>query len=281
VNIEIKLGEHNVNLEVLISTMYQKDFSLVKKMNLSTDAIIINQCDREEKKEIFFKGKKIRIHSNNERGLSKSRNRAINNSEADICIIADDDLVYDDLYKEIVINAYNKYPDADIIAFNVPSTNKNRPTSILREGAVDFLHSMKLASFQITFRRERVQRYKLDFNESFGAGAKYVCGEENIFLSKCLQKGLKIKYINEKIATVNHNESTWFEGFNKELFRTKGAMFYEMSPFLSHLLIFQFAIRKRRLYKKEMNFINAYNSMINGLREYKDGKITDHSKITF
>lgn len=41
-----------LKVEVLVATMDQKDDSLVKKMNIQTDAIIGNQCDfnRIEKK---------------------------------------------------------------------------------------------------------------------------------------------------------------------------------------------------------------------------------------
>ncbi|GAA0746441.1 glycosyltransferase family A protein [Clostridium oceanicum] len=258
-----------MKLEVLVSTMNQKDMFLSKKMNIKTDALIINQCDKEDVQELIIDNKKIRMLSYNERGLSKSRNRAIYNSKADICIIADDDLVYKDNYKNIIIEAYNKYLDADIIAFDVKSTNCCRPTSSLKEGNVDFLHSMKIASFQITFKRESILNKNIKFNELFGAGSKYTCGEENILLIECIKKGLKVKFVKKAIAIVNHNESTWYNGFDKKLFKTKGAMFYEMSSIMSPILISQFAIRKWNLYKNQMHFISAYKYMIKGIIEYK------------
>jgi glycosyltransferase involved in cell wall biosynthesis len=204
-----------------------------------------------------------------DRGLSKSRNLAIDNSESDICVIADDDLKYQDGYKNIILNAYEKYSDADIIAFDVPSTNQMRPTSSLKEGKVDFLHSMKIASFQITFKRMSIVDNNIRFNELFGAGAKYTCGEENILLVEAIKKGLKIYFVNKNIAIVDHNESTWFNGFDERLFRTKGAMFYEMNKKLAHVLILQFAIRKYRLYKKKINIFEAYRYMKSGLIEHK------------
>jgi hypothetical protein len=144
-----------------------------------------------------------------------------------------------------------------------------RPTSSLKEGKVDFLHSMKIASFQITFKRMSIVDNNIRFNELFGAGAKYTCGEENILLVEAIKKGLKIYFVNKNIAIVDHNESTWFNGFDERLFRTKGAMFYEMNNKLAHLLILQFAIRKYRLYKKEINIFKAYRYMKSGLIEHK------------
>jgi len=37
-----------VTLEVLVSTMHQSDLEIVNRMNIRTDAIIINQCDRND-----------------------------------------------------------------------------------------------------------------------------------------------------------------------------------------------------------------------------------------
>lgn len=261
-----------MKLEVLVSTMNQEDSSLFRKMNITTDVLFINQCNREDNEELFVNKNRIRMFSYKERGLSKSRNRAIDNSDADICVIADDDVVYVDGYAEKIIQAYEKYPDADIIAFSVPSTNSDRPTACLKTGNVDFIHSMKLASFQLTFKRESLIKQGIRFNELFGAGATYTCGEENILLAECIRKGLKIKYFDEKIGMVNHCESTWYQGFNEELFITKGAMFYEMNPLMSQILISQFAIRKWRKYRKEISFIKAYTYMIKGCRDYKELK---------
>jgi glycosyltransferase involved in cell wall biosynthesis len=265
-----------MNVEVLVSTMYKDDLSIVDKMKIKTDALIINQNDREDTLEGNINGNRIRMLSYNERGLTKSRNRAINNSQGDICVIADDDLIYEDNYKKIIIDAYKKYPEASIIAFEVPSTNSTRPTSSLKEGRIDFLHTLRVSSFQITFKRNSMIDHSLFFNELFGAGSKYTCGEEHIFLAEALKKGLEIRFVKKKIATVNHNESTWYNGFDENLFRTKGAMFYEMSRSLSYLLVLQFAIRKRNLYKENINVLQATKHMLFGLKEYKNIVKNDH-----
>lgn len=36
-----------MGLEVLIATMHQTDYSLPEKMNVESDAVVINQCDEE------------------------------------------------------------------------------------------------------------------------------------------------------------------------------------------------------------------------------------------
>lgn len=259
-----------MKIEVLISTMHQKDLSLIERMNIESNAIIINQCDKDDYNEKKIEDGYVRMISVKDRGLSKSRNLAIDNSNSDICVIADDDLKYKNQYRKIITDAYKKYEDADIIAFDVPSTNKDRPTSSLKEGKVDFLHSMKIASFQITFKRKSFIDQNIRFNELFGAGSKYTCGEENILLTEAIKKGLKVYFVNKDIAIVDHNESTWFNGFDEKLFRTKGAMFYQMSPRLANFFILQYAIRKWNLYKKDMGLFAATKHMIVEKNIYKN-----------
>ena len=82
-------------------------------MNIHCNSLIINQCSYDSVK----KKDAIRIINTTERGLSKSRNMAIENSIGDICIIADDDLVYSEHMVTTVEKAYDKYKDASIIVF--------------------------------------------------------------------------------------------------------------------------------------------------------------------
>lgn len=260
-----------MNIEVLVATMNQKDFSLIKKMNLHGDAVIINQCGKDEYTEIDENNHKIKFISCDEKGLSKSRNKAINNATGDICIIADDDVIYSDDYIEKIRQAYLKYPDADIIAFDVPSSNLERPTTVIdKEGKLGYLKSMKLASFQLTFKRQSFIENNINFNELFGAGSKYKMGEENILLFECLRKNLNLVYCKDKIGIVNHEESTWFSGFDNKFFSDMGAIYYEMSSKLSTLLILQYSIRKYKLYKNNLTFFSALTSMFDGRKSYKN-----------
>ena len=85
--------------------MHQKDDSIIKKSNLQTDAVVVNQCDRDSIEDFFFLNKdNKRCHvifiSTTERGLSRSRNMAIKNAiDADICLLSDDDERFEDDYE--------------------------------------------------------------------------------------------------------------------------------------------------------------------------------------
>lgn len=255
-----------MNTEVLVSTMNidnKKQYSkLLKNLNIKGRSLVINQCPSKKIKIKDIAKGSNKLYSFNDKGLSKSRNLGIKFSTADICIIADDDLTYVDNYEQIILNAYRKYPKADIIAFYVESLNLDRKTSVQKEGRKRYLGSMKIASFQITFKRKSIIDNEIFFDEEFGAGSnKFVSGEENIFLFDCLKKDLKIYYVPIQIAIVNHQDSTWFKGYNSMFFQTLGAAFYRMSSIFSELFIFQYAIRKYSKYKKDLSFFKAYKLM--------------------
>ena len=108
------------------------------------------------------------------------------------------------------------------------------------------------------------------FDEKFGSGSQYFMGEENIFMYDCFRNKLKMYYIPIKIGTLKViNESNWFKGYNEEYFKVKGAVYFRMSRTLYPLLILQFAIRKIKIYNKDIKFTEALKNMIIGAKNYK------------
>lgn len=257
-----------MKLEVLVSTMHQSDFSLINNMNIKSDAVVINQCDENNQQEFYHNEKRINWINTFERGLSKSRNMAIRNSAADICMISDDDLVYVNDYKEKVLHQHELYPEADIIVFQVEGIEAKFKNYHHKKRELNYLTSMKVASVEISFKRKSIIENNIFFDDNFGAGAKYQMGEENIFLTQCLRKGLKIIYVPVKIADLHMGESSWFKGYNKDYFVSKGAQFTAMSKTFSIPYIIQFALRKFNLYRLDMKMTNSLKYMLQGRKEY-------------
>lgn len=254
-------------VQVLISTMNQIDpRKLASKMGIS-EYVIINQITQDIKIPKDISTDKSIIVSLKEKGLSRSRNKAILYSSADICAIADDDMKYVDKYEKILIDGYMKYPDADIIAFYVVSEDPRQCKAKLKEGRLSLLKTMKIASVNITFRRQSIVHSNIKFDETFGTGTANYMGEENIFLFDCYRKGLKIYYIPISIAELVYSHSTWFSGINKIYFIVKGRVFYRMSQLLWPLLIIQFAIRKRKLYSGSLRLIQVLKYMYQGAKK--------------
>lgn len=259
-----------MKIDVLISTMnlYTKkeNYELINKMNIKTSSITISQVKKGENKEIINSKNKLFLYK--EKGLSKSRNRAISKSVADICVIADDDIKYVDNYEQIIKQAYKKNSDADIIIFKIDDRNEERKTSTIKKKRINLINTMRVSSNQITFRRNSVLKM-IKFDEEFGSGSKYFFGEDAIMVRDAIKEKLKVIYVDELICVKPKNKSTWFKGYNQEYFISKGAIFYRISSNLYFLLILQFAIRKRKKYKENFKIKEAIKYMIKGAQKYK------------
>ena len=87
-------NENRMKVQVLASVMNQKLPEVLEKMQLASDAVIINQCDRFALEETEKDGCKIKFCSFQERGVGRSRNEAILRADGDICLFSDEDIVY-------------------------------------------------------------------------------------------------------------------------------------------------------------------------------------------
>ncbi|MDK0956474.1 glycosyltransferase family 2 protein [Clostridium perfringens] len=258
-----------MTLQILLSTMNQKNIDLIYKMNINTDCVIINQCNLEEKKEYLINDKIIKFISCKKRGLSASRNDALKHASSEICLLADDDLEYVKNYSDIIIKNFKENNDIDIIVFQVEGKNGAFKTYPNKEKDIGYIRSLKISSVEIAFRLESIKRNNILFNELLGTGSKYKMGEENEFLFKCLRAGLKIKYIPIKIADLELGNSTWFNGFDKEYFFSRGAAFTAMSSIFYWVLILQFAIRHYKDYKNDIGIFQCLLYMFRGHKSYK------------
>ena len=252
----IKYNENDI--EVAVSTQNLKSYDdLIKKMRITSDCLIINQFDSTTPTL-----NNRNVISKNEKGLSKSRNEAIKNVKNDIILIADDDVSYNDNYKKIIIDAYNKYPNADIICFYVKSKNNKRRTKKMFTGKIGYLRAMKIISSEISFKRLSIINNNLKFDENYGSGTEFNRGEEQIFLYEALKKGLKILFVDKQIGEVFQEESIWFSKYDEKFFYIQGQVFRRLSPKFYKLLIIQYAIRKYFLYRHSISFKKAISSML-------------------
>ena len=96
-----------MKVEVLMSVMNQTDMSIGHQSHVDTDLLIINQCDHDDYEEQIVDGHLWRMISTTERGLAKSRNMAIKNAKGDICVLADDDEIYEQKIWPEIINSFD------------------------------------------------------------------------------------------------------------------------------------------------------------------------------
>lgn len=255
-----------MKLEVLLSCMHQKDMMLVHTSHLTGNVLLVNQCDREE---TVAEGR-VRMLSTTQRGLTKSRNLAIRKSLGDICLLCDDDEIFVDGYEQAILSAYGQLPQADVIIFKM----KNRPASFDdRIQRLRFPKTMKVSSWQISFRRERLLRSGVLFDEHLGAGTGNGGEEELKFLLDCQKAGLKIYYVPVEIASVAQTESTWFHGFDERFFENRGATTrYILGPALAGVYGIYYVLRKRGMYAGDIAPQEALKATFRGIRENKIAK---------
>lgn len=259
------------NVEVLVACMNQKDDSLYHNMNLQTNAILANQTDEFSYREYPQEnGCTAKLISTADRGVGKNRNKALIFASGDYLLCADEDMIYESNYEEIILEAFAKRPQADIIVFNL--TYLNRFTKGRKPGKsfkrVRFWNSMRYGAARIAIRRSALEKSTLFFSHLYGGGAKYSSGEDSLFIREALRKGLKMYYCPITIAKVKQEESSWFRGYTDKFFIDKGILIANAFPVLKHFLIYYFAFNLRNA-SKDHNFFSICKLMRKGFSEFK------------
>ena len=263
-----------MNLEVLISCMNQHDMKIAETTGIQTDTLIINQCpqseilnkiksDQKTTGELNQAHVNIRMLDTNTRGLSKSRNLAIRHAVGDVCLLCDDDEQLDPSYEDTILVAYEALPDADIICFRI----SNQASRLKQETQrLTKWTAMRIASWQITFRRDSIIKSGIRFDEDMGAGTGNGGGEEVKFLRDCIKAGLKAYYVPKSIGTVAQTESTWFQGFDRDFFYKRGITNrYMLGLPVSILYAAYYTLVKRDLYKEYVTPWQSFKYTVDGI----------------
>ena len=259
-----------MKFEILLSCMNLCGEDIIERSHITSSTLIVNQCGRDDYQEYEKNGKKIRIFSVNDRGLTKSRNFAIRTSKADICLLCDDDEVFVDNCETGIIKAYEDIPEADVIIFDIG----NRQTGQKKvPKKLNYFELMHVASWQISFRRESLIRNDVYFDERMGAGSGNGAEEELKFLTDCRKKGLNIYYVPFVIADVAQTKSTWFKGYNEEFFVNRGnTTRYIMGYVPAFFYAVYYSVRKRRMFDEKTTAFKAFRLILRGMNENRLGK---------
>ena len=258
-------------LQVLVATMGQDPLELCQKMNIGSDAIIINQCDKFSYSKLSYNNSLIEYYCFKDRGLSKSRNNALMRATADIICIADDDIVYTDTYKKDVVEEFEKHPEADVLIFNVSSFGGERESvNIKKYEKLKRFEYKEFGSVHIAMRREKLLYSNTWFNVMFGSGSLINSGEDTIFLNDLLKKGFRIYKSPLKIAEVDMSNSSWFRGYNEKYFKNKGALVAAIYPkmWLPGIVLLSLKNSKSKL-GSYTRFFELFKWYYSGVSEFK------------
>ncbi|MDX1586416.1 MAG: glycosyltransferase [Balneolaceae bacterium] len=225
-------------------------------------AVVVNQVSSEE-----FLVDRANVFNYYEKGISKSRNRAIERATAELCLISDDDIIFKENADQKIIQAFEDNPLADIITFQVETPDGKPYKEYPRKRHWHDMQSlMNVSSVEIAFRRGKILQTDLFFDEDFGLGSTFPTGEEYIFLTDALKKGLNILYL--PIPIVVHPKKDWVSVISdKRLYKAKGAMFYRVFGWLG--IYYCFVISLKKGWRSEVNFFINFINNLKGIFSYR------------
>lgn len=258
-----------MQVEVLASVLNQSMEQIAERMNLGSDAVIINQCDVLGYEEMEYKGHNVRFFSFPDRGVGKSRNEAILRADNDICLFSDEDIVYTEDYEEAIVREFEQNPQADMILFNVEIEEARRTYHITKRSRVRWYNCGRYGAVSFAVRRDKLQGSGVMFSLLFGGGAKYSNGEDSLFLKEFMDKGYKVYTAPVTIGRERGGESYWFSGYNEKFFRDRGVLYHMLYGVGAKLLALRFLFAHRVKLCDEVTLWQAYRWMREGIAEGK------------
>lgn len=250
-----------VSLQVLVATMNQHDYSLLDKMHIDSNVIVANQTNFDSVDRFLYKNREVTYLNFNERGVGLNRNNALMRATDEFVLFADDDEILVEGYESIVLDAFLNMPEADVLILNIENLVEGNSESVKK---VNWFNYMRYGAVRIAARTNKIKEQGILFNLCFGGGAVYSHGEDTLFLTECLRKGLRIYTYPVTIAKITElRESSWFKGYDLRYFADTGVLYKTISKRFWKILCLQDAIRHRKSYKQSIK--DTYLTMVKGM----------------
>jgi hypothetical protein len=158
--------------------------------------------------------------------------------------------------------------DADVVIFNFMMRRGCGDffERVRKEGKVRINNAFKYGTYCISARLSRIHFANIFFHLEFGGGAKYSSGEDSLFLHDCLRKKLKVYTSKKIIGTLDHGESTWFQGYNDKFFFDKGVLYYALNSRMCKLIALYNCYKHRKNHYMVYGWKKAYKQMLMGIK---------------
>lgn len=262
---------NKIDLEIAISTMNRTDLSFLEKMFPENDLsefniLIINQTVPD--KILMAEQAHIRVINSFERGLSKSRNLALEKAKGEILLIADDDIQYLPGFSKTVKTAFQRNKTAALLSFQFLAIGDTLQKNYIHtERKITHLQGEPdLSSWEIALQPVLLRKHQVWFNTDFGLGAAFPSGEETLLLNEVLKKKLPAYHIPEIIG--RHEEfSTGTAMNNENHIRGNAALKYlkyGKKAKLSLLYYLYLSVKKKRLSLSKVSW--AYRTGVSAIK---------------
>lgn len=258
-----------MRLQMLVAAVKKESRKLAEEMRIDSDAIIVSQGDYYGFEELEYKGHQIKYFATAERGVGLNRNTSLLRADREICLFADEDIVYEDGYAEKVLEEFAKHPEADVLVFNVQAAQGRETYHNSSFGRVRWFNCGRYPTYSFAARTEKLHKKNITFSMLFGGGAKYCAGEDSLFIAECIRKGLKVYKVPVLIGRENGRESTWFKGFDRKFFFDRGVLYSHLYGRLAPLMAFRFVYTKKAEMCREIPWKKAFQIVCEGIKEGK------------
>ena len=167
----------------------------------------------------------FRSTANNVKGVAKSRNTVLRNTETEYLLFADDENIFlsDGLNKAISYLEANPKCDM-VLAQAIDSKGSLRKTYPKSRQALTRFNSAKAATYEMIVRVESIRKKNVAFDENFGAGVENYLGDEYIFISDLIKNGGSGVFLPVTIA-IHPEESSGSRWGTQSDLRARAAVF--------------------------------------------------------
>ena len=143
----------------------------------------------------------FRSATSNEKGVAKSRNVVLNNTETKYLLFADDEITFLSDGIKAAIAYLEANPDCDLVlAQAIDNKGILRKSYPRTETKLTRFNSAKAATYEMIIRVESVKNKGINFDENFGAGVENFLGDEYIFITDLLKNGGRALFLPVTIA---------------------------------------------------------------------------------
>lgn len=229
--------------------------------------IIVNQTDRN--RLLLSNRSNIKVINSFNRGSPASRNLAITHATAEVCLMADDDIVYQPNLKQHIEDAYQKHPDAAMVSFEAIDETGGLYTNYLPVKVHNKKSLKKIYTWVISFRREIFKVHRIYFNHYFGVGSVFKGETEYVFLRNAYGRGLKMVHVSIVIVQHPNVNSGKMMGSDNSLL-ARSALAHRFYGNFSYLWLVKFVFFIFRHEYITLDQIPAkFNTGLEGIAKYK------------
>lgn len=191
-------------------------------------------------------------------GLGANRVNACANCDADIILIADDDLIYTPSQLQAVIDTFDRNPDVDLATFQFIGSPKKYPEKEC-DLTLPFPKGYYVTTFEMACRLQVIR--KVNFDSRFGLGAPLLqSGEDTKFLYDAIKAGFHCRFFPITICTHDH-PSTGDKPMSKGVAMAEGKLIRLQYP---GSWIFRIPLKAWRNKKKGGSFFPALYNLFRG-----------------